>query len=71
MTQVERVVDYINRFGSISGREAFLDLGIMHLPARIYELAQAGYPIERKFETVQNRYGDQVSYVRYSFKDKQ
>ena len=69
-TQCERVIDYINEFGSISGLEAFLDLGIMHLPARIYDLDKQGYKIDRKYESVKNRYGDNVSYVRYSFKNE-
>ena len=70
-TQAERVKNYITEFGSISGLEAFADLGVMHLPARIYDLEKQGIQIKRKFESAKNRYGESVSYCRYSFKDKQ
>lgn len=53
-------------FGSISPKEAYNDLGIMRLAARISELSKAGVPIIRKMETSKNRYGDSVSYMRYS-----
>ena len=68
-TQCERVINYINDFGSISGKEAFIDLGIMHLPARIYDLEKQGYSIKREFESSKNRYGENTSYVRYSFQE--
>ena len=70
-TQTERVKNYITEFGSISGKEAFLDLGIMHLPARIYDLEKQGIQIKRQFESAKNRYGDSVSYCRYSFNTEQ
>ena len=69
ITQTQRVYDYIKEFGSITGKEAFLDLGIMHLPARIYDLEKQGYPIKREFESNKNRFGESVSYARYSFKE--
>lgn len=70
MTQAERVITYINDFGSISGREAFMDLGVMHLPSVIRDIAKDGYEIEHKRESTKNRYGESVSYVRYSFKEQ-
>ena len=38
MTQVERIEKYINEFGSITQLEAFRDLGVAYLPARIYDM---------------------------------
>lgn len=69
MTQNERVVDYINEFGSITSRDAFVDLGIMRLASRICDLSKQGYKFDKTFESSKNRYGDSVSYVRYRFKD--
>lgn len=66
MTQAERVIDYIGEFGSISSWEAFRDLGITRLAARIADLERDGVRFSRKREAVTNRYGDKVYYTRYS-----
>lgn len=52
-------------FGSISTLEAFRDLGITRLAARIYELIDGGMPISKTPETKLNRYGEKVTYMRY------
>lgn len=66
MTQAERVMDYITEFGSISSMEAFRDLGITRLAARIADLESNGVCFSRKREMVVNRYGEKVYYTRYS-----
>ena len=65
MTQDELVIRYIDDFGSISSREAFLDLGVSRLAACIYRLKKRGMTFERVWETSKNRYDKSVSYVRY------
>ena len=67
MNQCEKIVFYIQMFGSISSYEAFRDLGITRLSARIYELRNDGYQFDEKFETAKNRFGESVSYKRYRF----
>ena len=67
MNQCEKIVSYIQTFGSISSMEAFQDLGITRLSARIYELRNEGYQFDEKFETAKNRFGESVSYKRYRF----
>lgn len=67
MNQCEKIVFYIQMFGSISSMEAFQDLGITRLSARIYELRNEGYQFDEKFETAKNRFGESVSYKRYKF----
>lgn len=47
--------------------EAFQDLGITRLSARIYELREEGYQFDETFETSKNRFGESVSYKRYRF----
>ena len=42
-TQKDRVVAYINEFGSITTWQAYADLGITRLSARIWELKEEGY----------------------------
>ena len=66
MTQAERVMEYISEFGSISSMEAFRDLGITRLAARISDLEDKGICFSRKKEMVVNRYGEKVYFTRYS-----
>ena len=67
-SQCERIIDYINEFGSITTREAFNDLGCTRLASRIHDLKRKGYEFNKQYETGKNRYGDAVSYIRYSLK---
>ena len=68
MTQCELVVKYINDFGSITTREAFLDLGCTRLPARVSDLKDRGYKFNDKWEFGKNRYGKKVKWKRYWFR---
>ena len=65
-TQRDRIVEYINEFGSITALEAVRDLGVLQLSARLVELERQGYRFEKKSETSKNRYGENVHYTRYS-----
>lgn len=66
MTQVERVSKYMDDFGSISTREAFIELGITRLASRIYDLTRMGVSITKTTEAGKNKYGETVHYTRYS-----
>lgn len=68
MTQNEKVLAYIKEFGSISTFEAFSELGITRLAARIYELSEAGYDFDRETVKTTNRLGEAISYTRYSLR---
>lgn len=70
ITQEQRVVEYINEFGSITSLEAFRDLGVTRLSAKIYNLRKRGYIVVNHDEKCKNRYGDVVHYVRYSLKSE-
>lgn len=65
-TQNERILRYINEFGSITQLEALKDLGVMRLASRISDLRKQGYPISSTVETVKNRYGEPCYIKRYS-----
>ena len=69
MNQSERIIKYIEEFGSISPMEAFNDLGINKLATRISEMSSKGIQFERKFVKAKNRYGEPVYYMRYSLRD--
>lgn len=69
LTQNERVIAFIEAFGSITSKEAFDLIGVTRLASRICDLSKMGYRFERKSETAENRYGDKVSYTRYSLEN--
>lgn len=70
MAHKERVLQYIRDYGSISSMEAFKDLGVTRLSAVIFDLRADGYEIDAKREKAVNRYGDKVSFARYTLHDK-
>ena len=70
MTQEQRIVRYINQFGSISTFEAFTELGITRLASRIFDLTQEGYAFDRESVTDKNRFGEPVRYTRYRFNEQ-
>lgn len=65
-TQTEKVLDYIEQFGSITQMDALRDLGVMRLASRISDLKKQGYPIKSDTETVKNRFGENCYIKRYS-----
>lgn len=65
-TQAQRVLDYMQEFGSITQLEALKDLGVMRLASRISDLKKDGYIIESKPEAVKNRWGENCYIKRYS-----
>ena len=67
-TQSERIIQYINDFGSITTWEAFTELGITRLASRIHDLTDEGYEFDRKVEKAKNRYGEHIHYTRYSLR---
>lgn len=65
-TQVDRVIDYMKKFGSITTLDAFRDLGITRLSARIYEVKDRGYLVKTETITGKNRFGEKTHYFKYS-----
>ena len=65
MTQCERIVQYMQDFGSISTMQAFSDLGIARLASRIHDLKRMGIEIESETRTCKNRYGENTHYSVY------
>lgn len=68
MTQKERVYKYMQDFGTITQAQAFYDLGVMRLSARIFELREFGVPIKVELKAGKNRYGETVYFAEYSIK---
>lgn len=65
VTQGMKILKYMHDYGSITPVEAFRDLGVMRLGARIYDLEQEGVKIVHERESSKNRMGEKVSYSRY------
>ena len=63
--QAQRVLDYIEEFGSITSLDAFRDLGITRLSAVVFDLRQAGYNVQADTESHKNRYGELAHFSRY------
>lgn len=65
-TQADRVLTYMEDFGSITQMQALNDLGVMRLASRISDLKKMGYPITSEIEAVKNRYEETCYIKRYS-----
>lgn len=60
-----RIIEYMKTHGGITSQDAFRDLGITRLSARIKELRERGYIITTLMIDGENRYGESVRYGRY------
>ena len=69
ITQKDRILEYIRNFGSISSFEAYADLGITQLGARIDQLKKEGYEFKTECESNTNRFGEKTDYKRYYLAD--
>ncbi len=68
MTQKQAILQYIKDFGGITSMEAYLDLGITQLGARIFELKEMGYSFDKTTIKRQNRYGKKIAFSKYSLR---
>ena len=65
-TQAERILQYMEDFGSITQLEALNDLGCMRLASRISDLKKKGIPIKSEVITVKNRHQEDCYIKKYS-----
>lgn len=70
MGQRERIIDYIRRFGKITSFQAYADLGVTQLGARIDGLQKEGYVFKKEQKKGKNRFGEDTHYVEYSLEEK-
>lgn len=64
----QRVLNYIQEFGSITTRQAFIDLGCTRLSEYIRRL-RLNYQIDDEIETGINRYGEKVHWKKYFLRE--
>lgn len=70
MTQNERVLKHLRKYGAITTKQAYDLYGITRLGARIYELKALGFDIVTEPIAVKNRYGEKARVARYKFRDR-
>lgn len=70
-TQNERILAYMQEFGSITQIDALRDLGVMRLASRISDMRKQGHHIISNIEAVKNRYGETCHIKRYALKEKE
>lgn len=68
-TQKEKIIEHIEKYGSITSFEAYMDLGITQLATRISELKEKGYEFETEWITKKNKDGAVVSFKKYYLVD--
>ena len=66
MSQKDRIIEYINKFGSITSLQAYMDLGITQLGAMIDGLERDGYSFYKEWQEGKNRFGEPIKYKKYS-----
>lgn len=65
-TQNGRLLAYLQRHASINPLEAWSQLGIYRLGARVFDLKKAGHNIVTSRKAVRNRFGEEVNVASYS-----
>ena len=66
----KRVVEYMKNNNGITSQDAFRELGITRLSARIKELRDIGYDISTIMVDGTNRFGEPVRYGLYRLVEK-
>ncbi|CAN8141887.1 Helix-turn-helix domain-containing protein [uncultured Thiomicrorhabdus sp.] len=61
-----RVYKYLKTYDKITSLNAFHDIGVTRLAARIHELRKHGIEIETENVTITNRFGEKCTVAQYS-----
>lgn len=64
-SQCNRLIEYLQKYGTITQKEATDRLGITRLSARVCELKKKGYEFETERIKVRNRFGESCPVARY------
>lgn len=71
VTQCQRILDYMDQFGSISTLEAFKDLGVARLASRIHDLKSMGYNIVSETRSSKNRFDEDTHFKVYRLAEEE
>lgn len=69
MTQADKIMNYMERYGSITQIDALREFGCMRLASRISDLRRDGIRIKSEMVKAKNRFGEPISFARYSLED--
>ena len=70
--QYDRVLRYMQTQGSITRAQAMTDIGVANLTAVIdYLRHSVGVPIKTNLVKGTNRYGEKITYAKYSIEEEQ
>ena len=65
MTQNEKVLRHLQKFGSITPLDALKEYSIMRLASRISDLKRMGYKITSEIITTKNKFEESTRYSVY------
>ena len=69
--QYDRVLRYMQTQGSITRAQAMNDIGVANLTAVIdYLRHRVGVPIKTNMVKGKNRYGEKITYAKYSIEEE-
>jgi len=66
-THEGRLLDYLEKFGSITSLQAIQDLGNTRLSGTIYTLKRKGYTFNTESVSVPNRFGGRTKVAKYYY----
>lgn len=70
MTQAEKIVKYMKEYGGITQLDALREFSCMRLASRISDLRRDGMRIKSEMVKAKNRYGEPISFARYSLEEE-
>ena len=69
MTQKQRILEHLKKYGSITTWDSFELYGDTRLSDKIYRLKQDNYEFDEEWITRKNRYGKLVTFKKYILKE--
>ena len=69
LSQKEKVLRHLKEVGPITPLDALNDYAIMRLTSRICELKDEGYDIKSELVSSKNKFGEKVSFSKYTLRD--
>jgi|TARA_R100000482_G_scaffold85496_1_gene34265 hypothetical protein len=66
LSQKDKVLRHLKQIGHITPLDAFNDYAIMRLAAIVFDLKDEGHDIKSEFISSKNRFGEKVSFSKYT-----
>ncbi len=71
LTQCDKIIRHLRKYGSISSLEAITEYGILRLASRINDLRNRGFNIVGETVTGKNRFEEKTSFKVYRLAEKE